>query len=149
MVFSSSSLTVHDATVLQARVVLAVGVPGAVVLVHVRGLDGTGTGGDPVGIGIGVAAEDAGRDAHDVPLHRDGVVGLVGEDVDVVVAVPHEQVVLQGAVRDRDLDHVGAAELLDRHRAGAQPRLHVAVLPVVAVVLDAIVWGFVNTRAPL
>lgn len=112
-------LTVHDAAVLQARVVLAVGVPSAVILIHIRGFHRAGARRDPIGVGVGVAAEDAAGDAHDVALHRDGVVGLVGEDVDVVVPVPHEEVVLQSAVRHRDLDHVGVGELLDRHRAGA------------------------------
>jgi hypothetical protein len=64
--------------------------------------------------------EDATREPDDIPRHGDAGIGLVGEDVHVVVSVSDKQVVLESPVNDCDLDDIGrGGELLDGDRAGA------------------------------
>lgn len=65
------------------------------------------------------------------------VISLVGEDVHIVVPISDKEVVLEGAVCDRDLDDIGGArKLLDSNSASSKPGLDLGVLVTVAVVLD-------------
>lgn len=50
-------------------------------------------------IGRGVA-ENARLDAHNVPHSRNAGIGLVGEQVDIVVLVSHNNVMLESSVLD-------------------------------------------------
>lgn len=81
-------------------------------------------------------------------MDGDRGIGLVREDVNVIVPVSDEQVVLQGSVCDRDLDDVGrAGELLDGDRAGPEPRLDLGVLSIVAVVFDTLRITSIRSRS--
>ena len=88
---------------------------------------------------IGVVGKGASGHTDDITLDSDGVIGFVGKYVDVVVAVPDEEVMLESTVGDRNLDDIRrAGELLDSHRAGPESRLNLSVLATVTVVLDSL-----------
>lgn len=57
-----------------------------------------------------VVREDVRRETDNVAQYSDGVVRLVGEEVDIGIAIAEEQVVLERAVDDSDLDNVGVRE---------------------------------------
>lgn len=76
-------------------------------------------------VGRGVA-KDSRLDAHNVPHGRDACVSLVGEQIDIVVLVAHDNVVLERSVLHRDLDDV-ASNCGNGNRAGSKTRLDMTI----------------------
>lgn len=105
---------------------LAEGVPIAGILIYILSLNDDRSRVFIVRV-RGRMREDVRGEADDVAQDSDRVVSLVGEDVDIAVAVTEEEVVLECAVDDGDLNDVGVRVFLDRHGASPEAGFHLSV----------------------
>lgn len=105
---------------------LAEGIPVAGILIHILRLNDDR--GRVLVVRVhGGMRKDVRGEADDVAQDGDRVVSLVGEDVDIAVAVTEEEVVLERAVDDGDLNDVGVRVFLDRHGASPEAGFHLSV----------------------
>lgn len=79
------------------------------ILVHILRFDDNRLGILVIRVRSGVR-EDVRRETDNVAQYSDGVVRLIGEEIDIGIAIAEEQVVLERAVDDSDLDNVGVRE---------------------------------------